>query len=832
MRTKRTWVLGSLLAITFCIQSPAAHAQNADSSNAIDTSGMTAHPGFHTFYWDNSDGKIWLEIREFDKPFLYVNSLATGLGSNPVGLDRGQLDEERVVKFRKVADRVFLIYENLKYRAVSQSAAERRAVRESFASSVLWGGKLEKSTSGAWLTDFSSFLYRDAHGVVRKLASMDQGNYSMDPDRSFVHLPRTRSFPDNTEFEVALTFSSSNPGRLASRTASDGSQLTLRQHHSFIRLPDVGYRPRAFDPRVGCFATSFADYSTPIDKPLEVRWINRHRLKKRDPGNKPSPPVKPIVYYLDPGAPQPVRDALLEGARWWNSAFEGAGFVDAFQVRMLPEDADPMDVRYNVIQWVHRATRGWSYGRSIVDPRTGEILKGHVTLGSLRVRQDHMLLENMLTVSPRSGAGSSCGLSHFGGGSALFALDEGPASTQAALARIRQLSAHEVGHTLGFAHNFAASTYGDRASVMDYPAPRIGISGGTLDLSDAYGVGVGEWDRFCVRYAYSEIAPGNEQSILDEMVSDALKKKMLYISDADARPAGAAHPLANLWDNGSDPIAELAHVMRVRRFAIDRFSESVLADRQPLSQLGIAFVPVFLHHRFQVEAVAKLLGGFEYTYAVPGDGQTPIERVGSERQRRALFALLDTVKPDELVVPERILKLIPPRPVSSVRDDERFDSRTSPIFDPTGTARTAADLTFGNLLQPQRATRLAQSSDPNWGLEQVMDEVVVRTFKRVETAPGATRSVQRVIRQSFVDQLVSLAESTSASADARAIALNRLMQLKGLAVDRAKKSTKLSVDKSHYEAIVDQINRFVDRPAPTDSAPRRIETPPGSPIGR
>ena len=462
-----------------------AKAEDKDTEE-IDVSSFESYSGFYDFYWDANEGKIWLKLDKINEPFLYVTSLATGLGSNPVGLDRGQLGQDRLVRFKQVGPKVFLIQENLKYRASSNNAAERRAIQESFAESILWSGEVKQG-----IVDITDLLVRDAHDCIGTLESTGQGSFKLDDARSFIYLPRTKSFPRNSEFEVTLTFESSKPGRLANRTAADGRSISLRQHHSFVKLPDPGYEPRRWDPRVGAFSVSYADYSVAIDEPIEQRLLTRHRLQKRNPQAAKSPPRRPIIYYVDNGVPEPVRSALIEGASWWNDAFDSAGFENAFEVRVLPDDADPMDVRYNVIQWVHRATRGWSYGQSFIDPRTGEIIKGHVLLGSLRVRQDYLLFEGL-----GAKQASACGLGYSPQQAYLSQLSDNAESVDVALARIRQLSAHEVGHTLGFAHNFAASTYADRASVMDYPAPMTKITDGRIDLSDAYAVGIGEWDKF------------------------------------------------------------------------------------------------------------------------------------------------------------------------------------------------------------------------------------------------------------------------------------------------------------------------------------------------
>ncbi len=826
-------LLRNLAAAAMLILAATSYGQDAKSETsspgALDVSNFDASEGYYNFYWDDAEGKIWLDIGRFDEPFLYVSSLASGLGSNPVGLDRGQLGQSRVVHFKRVGNRAFLVQQNLKYRVSTNNDAERRAIQDSFAPSVIWSGQLKPTSSGGHVVDLTDFLLRDAHDCIGTLSRSGQGSFTLERNRSYIHLQRTKSFPENTEFESALTFTSRKPGPLARRTAADGRSITLRQHHSFVKLPDDDYLPRRFDPRCGCFSIGFSDYGVPIDEPLDTQWITRHRLKKRDPDAERSRPVEPIIYYVDPGVPQPVRDALIEGASWWSAAFDAAGFQDAFEVRVLPAGEDPMDVRYNVIQWVHRATRGWSYGQSVIDPRTGEIIKGHVLLGSLRVRQDHLLFEGLRPGGNLTANACSCGMGSIPSEAYLSQLAPGASSVEVALARIRQLAAHEVGHTLGFAHNFAASTYADRASVMDYPAPRAKLVDGQIDLTDAYGVGIGEWDKFTVQYAYSEFPRDREAGELNQLVAGAISRRMLYVTDADARPAGAAHPLGNLWDNGSDPVTALGHEMEVRRIALESFDASVLADNQPLADLEKTFVPLYLHHRYQVDAAAKMLGGYEYNYAVRGDGQVPVAAVPDGRQREALEELIKTIQPEALVIPQRILDLLPPKVGSSASDRERFSSQTSPLFDPRAAMRSAADLTIANLLQAQRASRLVRIEDDHWGLAAVIDTVIRATCESDWADDSRAREAQRVVQQVFVDRLIGLAGNTGAAAEARAVATAKLRTL----VSRFTRQLGAgeALGRYHLRYLIQRIERFLDRPAPAAKQIPPIELPPGSPIG-
>jgi len=789
------------------------------------TRGMRRLEGFFNLYWDETQGKLYWEIDRWEIEFLYQVSLATGLGSNPVGLDRGQLGGTYILEARRVGPRVLLVEPNYRYRALSENTDEVRAVREAFAPSTHWGFEVVAQTGSRALVDATDFFLRDAHGVVRQLQETGQGNFQLDRSRSTLYLPRTKSFPLNTEVESWLTFTADEPGPLVRSTAASGNAVSLRQHHSLVQLPDDGYRPRAADPRVGAFGISFHDYATPIDEDLERRWVARHRLQKREPGAARSEPVEPIIYYLDSGVPEPVRSALIEGAAWWNEAFEAAGFIDAFRVEMLPEGADPMDLRYNVIHWTHRSTRGWSYGSSVVDPRTGEILKGNVNLGSLRLRQDHMIGEGLVT--PYDAASGYCDLAAGPTFDYLAQVSEESDPVAMALARIRQLSAHEVGHTLGLAHNYIASTYG-RASVMDYPAPLVNISAdGRLDLSDAYAVGVGEYDRFAIRWLYTEFAPGTaEEEALDSIVQDGLRRGIRFLTDQDARPAGAAHPLAALWDNGSDPVAMLEHELEVRRIGLDRFGAGAVRPGRPLAALEEVLVPLYLHHRFQVEATAHTLGGADYNFAVRGDAQRPIEIVPADRQRRALDALLLTVEPEFLALPDSLLAQIPP-PAFGMRGGEVFESWTRPTFDPLAAAATSADMTFEFIFQPQRMARLVDfnTRDETYpGLAEVVDRTLEVTWYAAEEGSARLQAIREVVERTLLDRLLREASSDGNQPQVRAILSAQIYAL-------GEWLGEIDSPTPHQRLALEDIGRWWRRTEAERSPSRVPEAPPGSPIG-
>lgn len=811
-----------LLSFFGCASTGTTGASAADASPAAGADPIAKkvgdaekREGLLTFYVDRKGGKIWLELpavmdsesgeegsAEEGKigEYLYVEGLATGLGSNPVGLDRGQLGDSKLVVFRRLGDRLLIEEPNLGFRALSDNRREQLATRQSFANSVLWAGKIEeRAPDGRSLVDFTSFLVRDAHGVAATLKRTGQGSYRLDRERSAIDFSACLAFPDNLEFEALLTYASDAPGRLVSRTAPMGEAFGLVQHHSLIRLPDDGYTPREFDPRAGSFAISFQDYAAPLDDTIHKRWIVRHRLTESGPDSE-------IVYYVDPGAPEPVRSALIDGAEWWGEAFAAAGFPNAYRVEVLPEGAHPLDVRYNVIQWVHRSTRGWSYGGGVVDPRTGEMIKGHVSLGSLRVRQDRLIFEGLLGTG-RTGSGAP----------------DDP--VELALARIRQLSAHEVGHTLGFAHNFAASTYG-RASVMDYPAPKLSVTeDGAIDVSDAYGVGVGAWDVYSARYAYTEFGAGDERAGLEAIVREGIDDGLAFISDADARPPGAAQPVGSLWDNGADAAEELATELEVRRIAIGNFGEHNIPEGTPLALLEEVFAPVYFRHRYQLEAAVKMVGGLDYGYPVRGDGQGGVSPIPAADQRRALGVVLSALDANALDVPESVLTLLAPRPFGYWGNRELFRHRTAPAFDSLGAAATAADLVVSGLLQRERAARLVDQHrrDPDLpGLEEVIDALVATAFSGSE-ADSRHAEIERETQNVLVHRLVELAGRPDASPAVVARAEAALEDLAAGLEDSGAAGDAM---------LAGKIERFLSRPAPAASSGAVApQIPPGSPIG-
>ncbi|HEV7783026.1 MAG TPA: zinc-dependent metalloprotease [Chitinophagaceae bacterium] len=774
------------------------------------TKDLKKYEGFMNFYWDENSGKIWLEVNKLDTEILYYTSLPAGLGSNDIGLDRGLLGGERIVKFSKTGRKILLVQPNYNYRALTTDMAEKRAVEQSFAQSTLWGFTAEAETADHFLVDATDFLIRDAMQVASQLKATQQGNYSLDKSRSVLYLPRTKNFPQNSEFEATVTFINTDgtTGNYVNSVTPSPEAVTLRIHHSFVQLPDNDYQPREFDPRSSYIPVSFYDYSTPVSQPIEKYFITRHRLKKKDPSAAMSEAVNPIIYYLDNGTPEPIRSALLEGAGWWNQAFEAAGYKNAFQVKLLPEDADPMDVRYNVINWVHRSTRGWSYGASVTDPRTGEIIKGHVTLGSLRVRQDYMIAQGLLAPFEHGNPTDDPML-------------------KMALNRLKQLAAHEVGHTLGLMHNYASSV-SDRASVMDYPHPQAMINAkGEIDLGNAYDNKIGEWDKVAITWGYQDFPKtANEGKLLKDLLAGAQVKGLQFISDQDARAAGGMHPQAHLWDNGNDAVTELKQVLKVRAKALSDFGESNIRFDMPMAMLEDVLVPVYFYHRYQLEAVTKLLGGMYYTYALRQGMQSRTVVLSKEEQGRALDAIIDCIDPKILGLPLRIIELIPPRPAGYNFSRELFRKRTGLSFDALSPAETAADLPFSFLFNPQRLSRMAQFEIQNKGLGvgEMINILISKTWKAPRLS-GMQGLIQLQTEQVLLTYLLSASVNDNNSFIVKATLQKKLAELKAF-IETQNKTVADETYKGHLLLALERMK------TPADAKPTiHKEIPPGAPIG-
>ena len=772
-----------------------------------DSKTVIKHEGYVTFYYDESTDKIFLQIENLHQEFLYVNSLSEGIGSNDIGLDRGQLGNTRIVKFMKAGNKLLLIQPNQDYRAITDNLEEKKSVEQAFAKSVIHGFVIKETNQGKYLVDATSFFMRDAHGVQGRLSARKQGSYSLDKSRSAISLERTKAFPKNVEFDVMLTFKGSPKSSNIRSVTPTASLITVNQHHSFIELPDGSYKPRKFDPRSGSNAMSYLDYATPVNESITKRFIYRHRLEKKNPEASKSEAVEPIIYYLDRGTPEPVRSALLDGARWWNQAYEAIGYTNAFQVKMLPEGADLLDVRYNVIQWVHRSTRGWSYGSSVSDPRTGEIIKGHVSLGSLRIRQDFLIAQALQAPYANDDTSDQ------------FALEM-------ALARIRQLSAHEVGHTIGLAHNFAASTKG-RSSVMDYPHPTLSLKDKKVDFTNAYDTKIGDWDKVAIAYSYGEYS-GDEDASLNKLLDDAFKNGARFITDQDARPQGSAHAYAHLWDNGANVSTELDNLLAIRKHAIANFSIDNIKTNQPYSVLEDIFVPLYFFHRYQTEGVTKVIGGLDYSYALKGDGSTIVKRVPGKTEKKALVSVLKTLNIEELAIPKKLLNLFPPRAFNYGRTRESFKSKTGVAFDPFGAVETASAMTLELLLHPERVTRLVQHKsldNSQLGLVEVLDEVIANSIQK-SYKDSYYQELQNVVNYQVLNQLFHLSSNKDMYWQVNAIVNDKIDKINLL----LKNSKETGIQKMYHKEMIQMISNFKKNPIKFKK-PQTPKIPDGSPIG-
>lgn len=771
------------------------------AANNIDdyVQDLQLHSGFFNFYWDNSEAKIFLEISDYNKEFLYINYLQTGVGSNDIGLDRGQIGNNRVVHFERHGPKILLVQANQTYRAISDNPQERQAVEDGFARSVLWGTEVVAEQNDTVLVDVTEFLLQDSQHIQSRLKQLKEGQFSIDQSRSVIYQPNTESFPDNTEFEALITLTGDNAGQYLRSVTPDNTAVTVRTHHSFVRLPEQVMQPREYDPRSGGIPLTFYDYAAPLDENMKVQWSIRHRLETDNTGQV----IKPIVYYLDSGTPEPIRSALLEGAAWWQEAFDSAGFNKAFEVKMLPEDANPLDIRYNTIQWVHRATRGWSYGYSVVDPRSGEILKGHVTLGSLRVRQDMRIAQALLSPFKNGQTDTSV-------------------IQNMALARLRQLSAHEVGHTLGLIHNFHASSL-NRSSVMDYPHPLVQIKAGEIDLSQAYDVGIGDWDKIAINYLYREFDSNqNVHQELQQIIDEAQQAGHVMIADRDARAVGGAQPQAHLWDNGADAIEALNQVLTVRAKALEQFGLDTLPDGAAVAELQRLFVPLYLFHRYQVEAAVKLIAGVDYHYAIKGQSP-PVESqiVSAETQQKALTAVLKTIDVNTLKIDDDIAELLLPRPAGDNQDREIFTSRSGVTFDTASAVEAAADLSLSLLLHPHRMNRLSEQHARQKDILSVSDvlQQLSKATWQQKHRQASNQWLQNSVNWLTLQNLLHLSQHQQTAPQVKAQVDTFLHDYAG------------NKHREHMgQLIADEINRYFKGQWSTDKK-ERPQLPPGSPIG-
>ncbi|KFZ38879.1 metalloprotease [Shewanella mangrovi] len=796
---------GLLLSIVALFWCHGVLAKTLTSSDIIDDS--QAATGFINYFYDKQSGELYLQPNALNQPMLLLSSLPHGAGSNDIGLDRGQLGNTRMVQFERQGPYLLLKQLNTFYRADSDNPFEQRAVHEAFADSILWKAKVVPGK--ALLAPANDLMMMDLHGIAAQLKATGQGSYHLDPSRSLVVPTSVKAFQRNSDVDVQLTFAADKPGTQVAQVTPDGHWMTVTARYSFIALPEAGYQVRAYHPNSGYLSDEYMDYATAVDQDIIKRVLLRHRLQKVNPGPAPSEVVKPIVYYLDPGVPEPIRGALLAGGRWWSKAFDDAGFIGGFKMEMLPEDADPQDIRYNVVQWVHRATRGWSYGAVVTDPRTGEIIKGQVTLGSLRVRQDHLIARAVTSGWPDRKAAAD-------------------ASMALALARIRQLAAHEIGHTLGLSHNFAAST-NDNASVMDYPHPYIALNEGQIDISQPYKDGVGAWDEFAIQYGYGDFGDEQQtQTALTGLLEQTHQQGLRYIAEADSRAMNAGQAYASLWDRGDDPVAELKRLQQVRAKALQQFSANALLSGQPLGELADALVPLYLLSRYQIEAATKFIGGTDYSYLADLQHGS-WHFMAPEQQKAALAAVLATLDVDALYLPTSVLAHLVPKAGDYQRTRESFSSALGVTNDPQAMLEALSRHTLRYLLQPARLNRVAQGAardQEQLSVTSLLDRLAANTVLK-DLPSGAKRAAAMRINAVVVDSTLDALADEHTNAEVKA---QLTMKLAYWSKQFKRKAKRVSEQEAaHYERMLQVIDQSLDGKAlRMISSP--VAMPPGSPI--
>jgi hypothetical protein len=804
------------------------------------TRGMVRGDGFVPFYYSESKARLYFELAHFDEDFLYLRSLATGVGIPAAGvgtvggdIDWGSVAREAIAHFARHGGRVFLVATNPRFRSTAANPALKRSVDDAFTTSTLASlDVVAEDPGGAVIVDATDLAMMDVVDVRGRLRASEEGAWQLDRNRSAIYRERTRGFPKNTEIEASLTFTIDEPSNRMEAHTADGRAITVREHQSFVELPDAGYTPRAFDPRVGFNPTEFYDFGKGFDDRYITRYASRFRLVKKDPTAARSEPVKPIVYYLDKAVPEPYRSAFKTGASWWNSAFDAAGFINAFRIEDMPDDMDPLDARYNVIVWIHRTQPASSYGEDFVDPRTGEIIKGFARMDSHRSMVDYNIYAGAVgATSGGSGDGNEANtLAAMDGDVADWVATLDSANAEAfTMARRRQHIAHEVGHTLGLAHNFAGHING-RASALDYPAPLIKLTNGKIDVSEAYSPGIGAYDSLAIRWGYSQFAPGEEARGLAAITNEMMSKGILFMTNPDEQ-GFQSHPDVTTWVNGPDAVPELSRVMEVRRTLMAQFDEKAIRPGDPMWLLSYRFNPVYLHHRYSLGAAAKAIGGMEYRYALRGDPLPPTRIVAAPRQRNALELLLDAMQSAELDVPERVLKMLAPRPYGFTEYEPRaFESKAAPAFDQLGIAAMLARSIAHDILTPQRMARVAAFAERDASLPtptEVVDRIIARTWGSAATA-GGKPALRRVGERAVLDELLALAGNPDATVESRAAAEWGLRRIAAM-MKGAPPSNRESA--AHRALAAADVERFLDRRDPATARSRPVATPPGAPIG-
>lgn len=697
-------------------------------------------------------GRLLLGIRRFDTPFMMRASLAAGFGSSGLRLDRGAPGKVRIAEFRREGDRVVLLLRNKHFLATGDDDAVL-AGTESFARSLLWSARPEEEAGGETLVDAGDLAAADHHGIGEALLAAGEGSYAVDQARSFPLPARSRGGEDGAWLAAVLTLAGPGQGEAVRTIAPAPESLTFVQYLHLVPLPAPLMPARRYHPGSGGYGIGHFDHGQPAAAGTDVRVQPRFRLEPTANGEV----RKPVVFYVDPAIPEPVRSAVVEGGNWWRAGFAAIGLPGAYRVEVLPDGADRHDPGLNVVWWVHRAGRGWSRGAGLTDPRTGEIVTGRVLLGSQRVEQLTALAEALLAPYGQPDQAAR-----------LRAVEE------FTLSRMRHLAAHEIGHALGFMHNYA-STLHAKPSVMDYPHPRLAVGpDGEIDVSRAYSRGLGPWDLFLVEHAYRPFPAGEEEELLAGLRRRAMDEGLAYVTDADGHSPDAAHPDGVPWTMPGDALTGLDDVLEVRRVALSRFSAAVLPPGRQAGDLEERLALLYLLHRHQVTAVARLIGGARYAYAQAGDGNAGTRPVAGADQQAALARLSELLKAEHLALPAAVLDTLTPPAIRYGRTSEYLDSGAGLVFDPLSAAEAGAALVAGQVLGPARLNRAAwqhavDASVP--AVPEIIDALLDVTWRRphepAAAVPGGA-AVQRAANWVLLRYLLEALQGNALHAQVRA----------------------------------------------------------------
>lgn len=805
-KTGNTWNIGlrngllaGAAAIMLCTQPAPLAAQSAELA------GLERTEGFVPFYWDAADNRMLLEVPAFEEDVLYYVSATTNGGSVQVSLDRGVI-YTAVIHFVRSGDRVVVNQINTDFRATMGSEATQQGVRDSFPTSVLAVLPVVSDSGGRVVVDGTPLLMRDAGYVAGRLKRSGQGDFRFDPAKSAYYLPQTKAFPENTEIDTIASFVSAAPGVAVREVMPAPDTYTLRIRHSFLKAP-TGYQPRVADPRIGVGSIQFQDFSKPIDETPFTEWVRRFRLEKKDPAAAMSEPVEPIVFYFDPAIPDPIREAMKAGLLWWNESFEAAGFINAIEARDAPADMDPMDIRYPYVLWIHRDGRGFSSAGTFADPRTGEILGSKTHMDTYRMRTIANYFDAYSGGLPEDGSGLTIADPSLVSTDVYNQMPEG----QRDMAFLRQavLTAHELGHVLGYGHNWNAN-FNDRSSVMEYPVPRVTVKDGKLDLSESFMTEIGEYDTFMTRFAYTPFPEGEEEAGLDRIIAEMRAAGVMFTLGSD--------PRYTWYVDQAGPVEELRNLAEVRRVALANYGPGMLKTGEPYGAMrDLRLWMVYLHEQYAIEFGQKYIGGLLQNIVVKDkeNGLAPTEFIPGEKQREILGLLLDTIQPERLEIPESLLSQLVPDPGVN-----REDMSDDPVFDQLRAARILAAIVLEPLFDPARSERMvalsARQPDP-LTYPQMVDAVLASTWNAPAAGSTQERALLRVTQNVAMQSMMMLGASDDASPEARYYVLDQLAQLAETLRSRRDNDPLTA---AFYRESARQIDRYLEDPAA--HAPERI----------